>query len=195
MRRVFQAVVAGIVLSGQIVIAQSRCPLDSRADNLATQFVISGGSVKMPIGAFLLVRKNGEIGAIRLTRIDPMATEDFGKSTYESYFPADSSDLLSIRNDIRQTGELDLKPAKGMIRGFSYVPGPHRARIGKWSYPFVSPSIMYMFPYHSSSDHGYEFAPTSACDVSEIDVHDKRLRWFRFDRDAHVTLPLADLPK
>jgi hypothetical protein len=44
-------------------------------------------------------------------------------------------------------------------------------------------------------DHSYEFAPTSACDVSEIDATDKRLRWFRFDPNASVILPLADLPK
>jgi hypothetical protein len=42
---------------------------------------------------------------------------------------------------------------------------------------------------------GYEFAPTSACDISEVDANDKRLRWFRADPNAKITLQLADLPK
>jgi hypothetical protein len=44
-------------------------------------------------------------------------------------------------------------------------------------------------------DHGFEFAPTSACSLSDIDAADKRLRWFRWDRTTQMTLPLADLPK
>lgn len=197
-RKVFQAVVVGIVLSGQVVIAQTRCALDNRADNLATQFVISAGYVKMPIGAFLLIRKNGEIGAIRLTSIDPTGTEWYGKFVYESYFQGDGSDSFLAGNVVRQTEELNLRLERGLGRPFMYQPGPYMARIGKWKFPFGKPSMITMSDirfWSGIGDHGYEFAPTSACNVSEIDVHDKRLRWFRFDWDAHITLPLADLPK
>lgn len=194
MKKTFLVTIVGIVMSSYFGIAQSRCSADSRSDNLATQFVVSGGSVKMPVGVFLLVRKNGAIGAIRLTNIDPASADLFGKSTYESYFQSDASGSFIAGNVVRQTGELNVKPVKG-VRGLTFQPGQTTARIGKWSFSFDSPSIIYMSSYHRSGDQGYEFAPTSACDLSEVDVHDKRLRWFRFDPNAAVTLSLADLPK
>jgi hypothetical protein len=184
-----------IVLSGAAGCAQMRCPADTRPGDLATRFSIAGGSVKMPAGAFLLIRKNGEIGALRLTNIDPTSTEQDGRSTYESYFQGDGSGSLAASNVLRQTGELSLKPLKGPGRGvFIYQPGQNRARVGKWSFAFVTPTVMGMWPYHRDGDHGYEFAPTSACNLSEVDVHDKRLKWFRYDRNASVILPLAELP-
>ena len=81
------------------------------------------------------------------------------------------------------------------MRGFAYQPGPHQARIGKWSFSFIGPSTLHMSSYHHSGDQRYEFAPTSACSPSEVDALDKRLRWFRYNPNANVVLPLADLPK
>jgi hypothetical protein len=173
--------------------------MDNRNSDLAAQFVISAGTVRMPIGAFLLVRKIGAIGAIRITNIDPAATEHFGKSTYESYFQTNGSGSLVTGNVVRQTGELNLKDLRGPGRGiYIYRPAGYKARIGKWIFGFGDPTMMDMSDasfWAGLGDHGYEFAPTSACDVSEIDAHDNRLRWFRYDPNASVILPLAKLPK
>jgi hypothetical protein len=194
-------VIVVIVVSGAAGHSQVRCPTDTRADDLATRFVIDGGAMKMPIGAFLLVRKGNEIGAIRLISIDPTSTEWLGKSVYESYFQGDSSgSFFSAGNVVRKTGDLNLQHSKGPGRGiYIYKPGPYRAYIGEWSFGFGGPSMMGMTDHSfwkgDYSDHGYEFAPTSACSLSEVDAHNKRLRWFRFDRNASVNLPLADLPK
>src|SRR5580692_4824857 len=76
--------------------AHSQC-LPQHAD-IPQKFVIEGGTVKLPVGAFMLVRKNGAIGAIRLVKIDPVGAEWLGKSTYESYLPLHA---------VRQTGEID----------------------------------------------------------------------------------------
>jgi len=188
-------VVLGAALNNGWGNAQLRCPMDSRDGNLATQFVVKGGSVKMPVGAFLLIRKDGKIGAIRLTNVDPVSTELEGKSSYESYFQGDGSGSLTTANALKQTGQLDLKPLKGIGR-LAFQTGQNKGRVGKWSFAFATPTAIHMWPFRGDlHDYGYEFAPTSACDLSEIDVHDNRLRWFRFDLYAHVILPLADLPK
>jgi hypothetical protein len=68
MKKIFSIVILAIVLYGAPGNGQSLCSTD-RDDNFAAQFIVSGGSVKMPVGAFLLVRKNGKIGAIRLTSV------------------------------------------------------------------------------------------------------------------------------
>jgi hypothetical protein len=189
----------GAILSGAAGYAQTTCPADGRADGVAPGFVISAGTVTMPIGVFLLVRKGNQVGAIRLTGIDPSATKWIGKSTYESFFQPDRSGLLVAKNVVRKTGELNVQALKGPGRGiYMYQPGVITARIGKWKFSFGGPSMMVMSDtwfWTGDGDHGYEFAPTSACDLSAVDAHDKRLKWFRYDRNASVTLPLSDLPK
>ena len=153
----------------------------------------------MPVGAFLLVRKNRELGAIHLVSVEPGNSEWLGKSVYESYFQSDGTMSLSGPKAERQTADLNVQPSRGPGRGvYVYKPGGYKAKVGKWSFGFDGPMKMEMSDtsfWTGVGDHGYEFAPTSACNVSEIDALDKRLKWFRFDRNAHVTLPLAELPK
>ena len=137
--------IAGIVFSCIPGQAQFRCPADTRSDDFATRFVVSGGNIKMPAGAFLLVRKHHELGAIRLISIDPTSTEWLGKSVYESFFQGDGSGSLLGPKVERRTGELNLQPSKGPGRGiYVYKPGPYRASIGKWSFGFDGPSMMEM---------------------------------------------------
>jgi hypothetical protein len=196
LRRVFLTITFDVVIGSAVVAAQVRCPADTRPGDRATQFHVGGSSIQMPVGAFLLIRKGGQIGTIRVTNIDPVATEYYGKSSYESYLPTDGVNSFSTATTIRRTGPLDIRPAKGPGRNlWIYQPGPNKARVGNWTFYFVRPGLIWMPSSHSSSDKNYEFAPTSACDISEIDAHDNRLRWFRSDPNANITLPLTDLPK
>ena len=191
-------VIVGIILSVAAGHGQVRCPIYSRSGDLATHFVISIGTVTMPVGAFLLIRKDGQIAAIRLTSIDPAATQYLGKSTYESFFQPDRSGLLSARNVDHRTGEVDIRPTKGVHAVYLHTGGNRDAHVGKWTFRFVFPSLMVMSDasfWSGFGDHGYEFAPTSACTLSEIDAADKQLRWFRWDRSTQIILPLSDLPK
>jgi len=189
-----------IALSGLASNAQARCATQAAGDHLKANFVISGSEINMPVGAFLLVRKKNHIGAIRLTKVDPNSTEWLGSSSYESYFQDDDAVPLTAANTIRKSGDLTLQQSKGPGRGlWIYKPGVYIALIGKWKFAFDGPSMMAMSDLSwltgDQADHGFEFAPTSACNVSEIDVHDKNLRWFHFNQDAHLTLPISDLPK
>ena len=192
------AAILGVVLGG-FKIAQSQCPTDGPTNGTAQQFVLGGGYVKLPVGAFLLVRKNGEIGAIRIVKIEPGGTEWVGKSTYESLFQSGGSGSLTSANALRKTGEIDIQKAKGPGRGlYIYQPGQDKAAIGDWSFVFANPTAMTMWGKTKGQNkdvYGFEFAPTSACNVSEIDLSDKRLRWFRYNPSASVTLPVAGLPK
>jgi hypothetical protein len=179
--------------------AQVRCPQDKRADDLATRFVIKAGTIRLPIGAFLLVRKGARIGAIRLTGIDPAATQETGKSTWESLVEPDRSGSFVAKGVVRQTGELNIQPLQGPGRLiYIHQPGVIDARVGKWKFSFDAPSLMTMSDtsfWTGTGDHGFEFAPTAACDASEINIRDEHLRWFRYDRNADTALPLSDLPK
>jgi hypothetical protein len=149
----------------------------------------------MPQGVFLLIRKDGKIGAIRFTSIEKGSTPGIGKASYESYFQSDGSSLFSSSSVRKQTGEINVKPLKG-FHPFAFQSGKTKVKVGDWSFESDAPGSLYMWPYgRSEKDYGYEFAPTSAQSVSEIDASDKRLKWFRYTADAKVVLPVSDLPK
>jgi hypothetical protein len=167
----------------------------SFVNHSTTQFVVGPSAVLMPQGFFLLIRKAGKIGAIRFTNFEPGSTVGTGKATYESYFQSDGSGSFRSPNVRKQTGEINLKPLKGVGR-LSFQLGNDKVKVGEWSFSSDYPPLLFMWPYgRSEKDYGYEFAPTSAQSVGEIDASDKRLKWFRYTADAKVVLPVSDLPK
>ncbi len=164
-------------------------------ESSASQFVVGPSTVLMPQGVFLLIRKGSSIGAIRFTSIEQGGTVGAGKATYDSYFQSDGSGSFRSPNVRKQTGETNLKPLRGVGR-LSFQPGQDKLQLGDWSFATAYPGRVNMWPYRGSQkDYGYEFAPTAAREVGEIDVSDKRLRWFRFDSNTRVTLLVSDLPK
>jgi hypothetical protein len=173
--------------STQVNAGSVRTPTD--------QFVVGASEVLVPKGFFLLIRKGQQIGAIRFTSIEKGDTVGTGKARYESYFQSDGSGSFRSSNVRKQTGENNLKPLKGIGR-LAFQTGQDKIRVGDWSFLSSSPGTISMWPYRGSQkDYGYEFAPTSAQSVEEIDTSDKRLQWFRFDPDSRITLQVADLPK
>jgi hypothetical protein len=179
---------------------QSGCLTHPPDEGSAGVFVITGLIVQMPVGAFVLIRKNGSLAAIRLTSADHTNTEYLGKSTWEAYFQADSSQPLSSSNAVRTTGSLDIKPRVGSFH-HSHQPGQDTAHVGPWTVTFPGPNAMFLSDngfWHGVFDKHIDFAPTSACKLSDIDPHDSRLRWFhntsQYGHDR-LELPLKDLTK
>jgi hypothetical protein len=185
-----------IILSdGPLLSSQSAEPSMGPPNSLAGQFIVGPSSVVMPEGVFLLIRKGSEIGAVHFTSIEQGSVLGVGKATYESYFQADGSSSFKTSNLITQRGEIDLKPLKGVGR-VSVQAGQNEVQVGKWSFGCGYPGRLNMWPYRGEQrDYGYEFAPTSAHIVGEIDASDKRLKWFRFDADKRVNISVSDLPK
>jgi hypothetical protein len=178
------------VFSAQLVRSQS--PL-KQSDSPRAQFTMGPNYVHVPEEFFVLVRKGREIGAIRFIRIEQDAQGN-GKSTYETYFQGDGSGSFLNSNVVQRTGEIDIRPMRG-IHEFAWQPGQNKLWVGKWWFGCYSPSLVNMSSHFSEKDEGYEFAPTSAQNVAEIDASDKRLRWFRFNPDARIVVPVSDLPK
>lgn len=157
--------------------------------------MVGPGEVLCPNGVFLLIRKGREIGAVRFTDIQQGKEVGTGRASYESYFQGDGSSSFRSANVKKQTGFIDLKPLKGVGR-VSFQFGKDKVKVGKWAFRAGSPGGINMWPYRGSDkDYGYEFAPTSARDVTEIDATDKQLHWYRFDNNSRVEVPVAGLPK
>jgi len=161
-------------------------------------FVIGASSILVPEGVFLLVRKNGKIGAVRFTNVEHRGEACIGSANYDSYFQGDGSGSFQSPNVRKRTGRINLKPPRGpgklsLLVDFGYP----KVRIGNRTFTAYCPNGIYEWPHRAASqkDYGYEFAGTSAREVEEIDASDKRLRWFRYDPNNRVILPIADLPK
>jgi hypothetical protein len=173
--------------------SRAQVPTDQQSSRIV-QFDMGPRYVHMPEKYFVLVRKGREIGAIQLTKIE-QNTPSLGNSTYESYFQGDGSGSFLNSNVVRRSGEIDIKPLRVVFHSLMWQPGPNKLWVGKWWFGCLSPSLINMSSHFSEKDQGYEFAPTSARKVAEIDVSDKRLKWFRYDPDARITVPVSDLPK
>jgi hypothetical protein len=177
---------------------ERHCPQDKRSSADAGQFKVSVGTVTMPVGAFLLVRNGGQLGAIRLTSFTPGPNRAEGRSSYESFFLPEQGRPFTSSDVDHKTGDIYIGETIGVHAVFVYTKGHTQALVGPWKFYFGYPDLINMSRvslWKGLHDEGFEFAPTSACQVSEIDATDKRLRWFRWDKTTQLTLPLADLPK
>lgn len=177
-------------LAAQSVVAQSSA---KTGVSTGPEFTIGPRFVLMPEGFFILVRKGREIGAIRLTKIEEDA-EGNGKSVYESYFQRDGSGSFLKSNVQKRTGQIDIKPMRG-FHPFVWQPGQDKLWVGRWWFGCFTPRLVNMSTHFSEDDEGFEFAPTSAQTVAEIDASDKRLRWFRYVPDSRIRVPVSGLPK
>ncbi len=180
--------------------AQSACSHSPSAGGKEPAFVVRSGSITLPVGFFLLMRRGVSVGAIRLTSASTSGPDNwFGTSSYESLFQRDPAYSLSSPSAVRHASPMTFSPTKGVHAVFLYGGGHHTAHIGPWTFDFDNPVLLPMtdlqFWSGEMSDHGLEFAPTSACDPSEIDEHDLHLHWYRFDRNAQFSLPIAGLPR
>jgi hypothetical protein len=166
-----------------------------RAAEDTAQYIVGPRAILVPKGALLLIRKGKSIGAVRFTSIELGGEVGVGKASYESYFQEDGTKSFLAPGVVRQTGMIDLRPLVG-IGHLAFQLGQDRIDVGPWSFGCGHPGQIDMWPYRGDSrDYGYEFAPTSATSITEIDATNKRLKWFRFDPEWSVTLPLSELPK
>jgi hypothetical protein len=197
--KMFCAVTVVVLLSGVIACGQSTSAGDGQGagprKSSASQFIIASSDIVLPQGFFLLIRKGREVGAIRFTSIEQGRNPGLGKATYESYFQGDGSGSFRSPNVLKRTGRINLKPLKG-FHPFAFQTGNYKVKVGEWSFSSGDPRSLDMGPFwKKEKDYGYEFAPTSAQSVEEIDATDKRLRWFRYDTERRGVLAVSDLPK
>jgi hypothetical protein len=170
--------------------AQSPCPY---AINGSFQ-VGAGNYVRVPMGRFLLLRKDGHVGAIRILASrhsdDPLprAHEWIGTVDYESYFSDDPNQFHSAS---RHFGQISFGRIKGFGFHYSWQSGAGKTIVGPWELRIDGQDSIIVGKY--VDDKRYEFAPTSACSFDAI-PNAADLQWFHYDRSTNHTILLSDLP-
>jgi|ERR1700733_4298083 len=197
MFRPYKSIITTLLLtsfisSSRSVCAQSLCP----ATDGASFQLGAGNYVRLPVGRFLLVRKDGQIGAIRILSshhdesVQPRAGEWIGTVEYESFFSQDPNKLKTSSNT-RHSGEITFGRMKGYGFHYSWQSGSGKTLVGPWRLRILGADSISVGKY--IDDKSYEFAATSACSVADIPDNAK-LQWFHYDRETTHTLYVSDLP-
>jgi len=146
-------------------------------------FAIGPNCVGVPAGRIILIRKGSDCCAVRFPKFWTGKTREEWYATYESYYQGDGSGDFSSKNVEFRRGEVsDL--GFGSFLGSHYYRGDRNFQCGKirlqWSGQERSWVCFYAFG-QTERDHGYALAPTNWTDISEVDVSDPKLVWYKYD--------------
>lgn len=158
----------------------------------------------MPLEKILLVRKGLEYGAIKFTKVWSENTSEVGSifvargsdeyAIYESYYQGDSSGDFSKSNVQFKSDKLSFPKPRGIGRlAFSF--GNKEIKCGPIKLEWFGKGSVYFFREgQKEGDYGIELAPTKWTDITQVNVFDPRLKWYRYDdKRKRVNIPVDKL--
>jgi hypothetical protein len=155
---------------------------------------IAPNGIRVPIGIILLIRKNTEYCAIKFTKFWTGETQDDEYATYESYYQGDRTGDFKKKNTIFKQGKLSRPRLRGIGR-LSFSFGTTDIQCGPIKLFWSGKGWVYFFnSSQNQGDYGIELAPSKWTDISQVNVFDSRLRWYRYDESRKdVILPVDRL--
>lgn len=151
-------------------------------------------AIEMPPGRILLVRKDSEYCAIKFIDFWSGETEEAFYARYETYHQGDGSGDFTKKNVRLETKKLSASKLYGIGR-FSFRFGESDIRCGHFRlFWFGKGSVFFYSSSQDAGDYGVELAPTKWSDISEVNVFDPRLKWYRYDESRQrVNIPIDRL--
>ncbi len=159
----------------------------------ADEVLIGPNAIIMPIGRILLVNKELNYGAVKFIKFWTGKTEQDLYATYESYYQADATGNFSNKNVKFIKGELyDPKPSR-FIFGHPWAPRAKKEiKCGPFRLWWTGKGTVYFYGrYQTQGDYGIELAPTPWTDISQVNVFDPRIKWYRYDetrKDVYIPI-------
>jgi hypothetical protein len=156
---------------------------------------IRPNGISMPLDRIILLRKGEDYCAIKFIRFWDDGKGDI-YSSYESY---------SFVREARNTGLLNFKLRKRELRSqkpqfFLFGHPVAFGTVDEIECGFCSPwwsglgSVYFFERGQPQGDHGMELSPTKWTDVSQVNLFDPRLKWYRYDEARkRVDVPVDDL--
>lgn len=147
--------------------------------------------IVMPLGKILLVRTSSEYCAVKFTKFWSENTSEVSTlfvaagsdeyAIYESYYQGDKTGDFSKKNIQFKKEKLSFPKPRGIGRlAFSF--GNKEVKCGfiklLWS---GKGSVHFYKEGQDQGDYGIELAPTKWTNISEVNVFDPRLKWYRYD--------------
>jgi hypothetical protein len=169
---------------------QKKVPIDEKVQ-------IAGNCIIMPMGRIVLVRKGCQYCAVKFVEAWKGKTEYDFFANYESYYQGDGTGDFSSKNVQFIKEQLAWRRRVGLGKMFSFPAGPENLEIkcGPIKLFWSSRGSVY-FRGHAEKEgeYGIELAPTKWTDISEVNVFDSRLKWYRYDEKRKDTyIPIEQL--
>lgn len=165
---------------------------------------IAPNSVGVPLGKILLVRKGSSYCALKFTKFWTENESKVGTlfvaagsdeyALYESYYQGDKTGDFSKRNVESKKAKLSSLKPRGIGRlAFSF--GNRQIKCGNIKLEWFSTGSLFFYREgRKESDFGIELAPTKWSDISQVNVFDSRLGWYRYDKNRErLSIPIDKL--
>ena len=148
----------------------------------------------VPLGRIILVRKNSEHCVIKFIQFWTGKTEEDYFANYESYYQGDKSGNFSKKNVQVRKEELSSPKPWGIGR-FAFSFGNRDVLCGDIKLGWSSKGwISFYGSDQREGDYGIELAPTQWTDVSQVDVFDPRVDWYRYNpKRKRINIPIDKL--
>ena len=156
---------------------------------------IAPNAVSIPLGKIVLVHKGSEYGAVKFNEFWTGKTKDEEYAIYESYYQSDKSGDFSNKNVKYKKEKLSFPKSYGIGR-LAFVFGKKiDVKCGNINLLWSGKSWLYF--YSSKQDegnYGIELAPTIWTDISQVNVFDPRIKWYKYDeKRPRQTIPIDKL--
>lgn len=190
-------------LMGEIMTAFGDTGLSSQEDRRSpnTEKVqIAPNCVRMPLGRILLVRKGSQYCAVKLTETWTGETKGDIFTNYESYYQGDGTGDFSNKNKNVEYAKGQLAERNSIMFGriILYHTGPENKEIdcGRMKL-FSLQNVIYFYHVGRPKKKDFlidELAPTKWSDISQVNVFDPRLKWYRYDeKRKDMFIPIDQL--
>ena len=156
--------------------------------------IIAPNAIKIPLEKILLVRQNSNYGAVKLTKLWTGKTKEDRYAEYESYYQGDKSGNLSNKNVQFERGKLSFPKPRGVGR-FAFSFGNRDIQCGPIKLAWYGEEWIYFFSTNQDQgDYGIELAPTIWSNISQVNVFDSRIKWYRYNsKREDITIPIDKL--
>lgn len=160
--------------------------------------------IAMPLEKILLARKNSEYCAIKFTKFWSENTSEVGSifvasgsdeyANYELYYQRDKTGNFSNKNVQFKKDVLSFPKPRGIGRlAFSF--GRRDIECGNITLQWSGEGSVHFYKRgQDMGDYGVELSPTKWTDISQVNVFDPRLTWYRYDENRkRVNIPIDKL--
>jgi hypothetical protein len=154
--------------------------------------------VGMPLGRILLIHKDRQYCALKFTKFWTENNQTEKYATYESYYQNDGTGNLQNTNVKFSEGKASHLPLRRPYHPFLIQPGYTKVDCGflrlQWNYKGY---VTFFKGYDDDADQGIELSPTPWTNISEINVFDPRVKWYRYDesRIKEIKIPIDKIWK
>lgn len=178
--------------------------IEERESQVSQGALIQTVGVSLPVGRLLLIRRGADLCVVRFTKFHrghDAKPKTWFHSGYENFYAEYEWYRPELNGDFRG---LDGKRGYGMLRrgavvgllflNLGFPLGTDDVECGsltpEWFYP-TGVSFLVGTRY----DHKLELAPTQWTELSQINLTDPKLKWYRYNESqADAFIPLKELP-